>query len=448
VRAIGLEGRGVIAFDRKRAGVLLLVGLLVLLAGCTAPQATDESLAGTLGEVDGITHNETLSISASDGFSENELQRLVKRTMARIEYIRGQEFERMVDVEIISRSEYQDRRSGGRWEGTAAQWQNQVWEGLFVVGEDRNVSAVFDETFGASVQGYYLIGQDQIVIVSDSETPTISKRTLVHELVHALQDQQFGLDDRPATHDGQMARNGLVEGEASLVPRLYLDRCGAEWSCVQPPDASGSGGSIDPGLFSVVIYPYQQGPTFVETIREQGGWEAVDDSHDRLPVSTEQVIHPDRYPEEKPVDVGVPDRSGGNWSRLDHDPVGERLGEAALFAMLETNDVIDSEQPRLYRHPATAGWGGDRLVPYRHEDGEFGYVWNLTWDTRQDARQFYDAYLALLDSRGAAERGGNRYVVADDAFGDAFRVVLDGRTVRIVNGPTLDSLSSIHRADS
>jgi len=434
--------------DRKRVTALLLVGVLVVLAGCAAPQASDESLAGTLGEVDGITHNQSLSISASDGFTEEELQRLVKRTMARIEYVRGKEFERMVDVEVITRSEYRDRRSGSRWEGTAAQWQNQVWEGLFIVGEDRNVSAVFDETFGASVQGYYLIGQDQIVIVSDSETPTISKRTLVHELVHALQDQQFGLDDRPATRDGQMARNGLVEGEASLVPRLYLDRCGDEWSCIRPPSQGGSGGSIDPGLFSVVIYPYNQGPTFVETIREQGGWDAVDDVHDRLPESTEQVIHPDRYPDEEPLDVRVPDRSSAAWSRLEHDPVGERLGEAAIFAMFESNDVIDSENPRRYRHPASAGWGGDRLVPYRHEDGEFGYVWNLTWDTREDARDFHETYLALLDSNGGVERGENRYVVADDAFGDAFRVVLDGRTVRIVNGPTLDSLADIHRAAS
>jgi hypothetical protein len=433
---------------RTRVGALLLLGLLVGLAGCTAPQATDGSLGGTLGEVDGVSHNETLSISVEDGLTEAELQRLVKRTMARIEYVRGLEFEQMVDVEIISRSEYRDRRSGSRWEGTAAQWQNQVWEGLFIVGEDRNVSAVFGETFGASVQGYYLIGQDEIVIVSDSETPTISKRTLVHELVHALQDQQFGLNDRPATRDGQMARNGLVEGEASLVPRLYLDRCGAEWTCIQPPDTGGSGGGIDSGLFAVVIYPYNQGPMFVQTIREQGGWDAVDNVHDRLPESTEQVIHPGLYPEEEPLGVRVPDRSSGAWSRLDHDPVGERLGEAAIFAMLETNGVIERDNPRQYRHPATAGWGGDRLVPYRHENGEFGYVWNLTWDTREDAAQFHEAYLALLDSKGGVERGENRYVVADQAFGDAFRVVLDGRTVRIVNGPTLDSLADIHSAAS
>jgi hypothetical protein len=434
--------------DRTRVTGLLLVGLLVLLAGCGAPQATDDPLAGTLGEVDGVTHNETLSISASDGFTEAELQRLVKRTMARIEYIRGQEFDRMVDVEVITRAEYQNRRSGSRWEGTAAQWQNQVWEGLFVVGENRNVSAVFDETFGAAVQGYYLISQDQIVVVSDSETPTISRRTLVHELVHALQDQQFGLDDRPATRDGQMARNGFVEGEASLVPRLYLDRCGVEWSCIQPPDQGGSGGSIDPGLFSVVIYPYNQGPMFVETIREQGGWDAVDDVHDSLPESTEQVIHPDSYPGEEPLDVRVPDRSSAEWSRLDHDPVGERLGEAAIFAMLESNGIVDSESPQQYRNPASAGWGGDRLVPYRHEDGEFGYVWNLTWDSPEDAGEFHETYLALLDSKGGVERGENRYVVGDDAFGDAFRVVLDGRTVRVVNGPTLDSLDDIHRVDS
>lgn len=424
---------------------LLLVGIVVLLAGCAAPQVGGDSIDGTLGEVDGVTANESLSVSPEDGFNRTEIDGLVRRSMARIEVLRGKEFRRMVDVEIITRAEYREQRSNRSTGDVRRAWENQIYEGLFIVGEDRDVTAVTDETFGESVQGYYLPGQDRIVIVSDSETPTISKRTLVHELVHALQDQQFGLDNRPETQDGQMARNGVVEGEASLLPRLYFERCESEWSCIRPETATGEGGgSIDPGLFQVVIYPYEQGPSFVERLRDRGGWDAVDGLHRQLPASTEQLLHPETYPDEEPVDVRVPDRSSGEWSRLAHEPVGDRLGEAALFSMFVTNDVIEVDDPRSYQHPVTAGWGGDHLVPYRSDDGAFGYVWELAWDSTADAREFHDAYLDMLAAYGAIEDGQGRYVVPDGPFEDAFRVSRNGTRVRIVNAPTVEQLQAVH----
>jgi len=366
------ECDAVTASSHPVATGLAVVALAVLLAGCGAPQASSDSLAGTVGEVGGVAHNDSISVTAEDGFTEAELQRLVTRAMARVEYVRGIEFDRMVDVEVITRAEYRSRRSGSRWDGVAAEWQNQVWEGLFVVGEDRDVAAVYNQTFGSSVQGYYQPGREQIVIVSDGNTTTVDTGTLVHELVHALQDQRFGLDRWPDTRDGQMARNGLIEGEASLVPQLYFDRCGEEWACDRPETPPASSAGVDLGLFSVVIYPYDQGPSFVEQLREEGGWDAVDSAHDDQPASTEQVIHPEKYPDDEPDRVRVPDRSSDSWSRLDHEPVGERLGEAAIFTMFRTNGVIEPDAPRSYDHPASAGWGGDRLVPYTEEEPDLG----------------------------------------------------------------------------
>jgi len=422
---------------------LAIIAFVVVLAGCAAPQAGDATLGGTIGEVDGVTHDENIPITPADGFNESELDALVRRSMARVEVVRDREFERMVDVEVITRGEYRERRGNRSVGETESQWDNQVWEGLFIVGEDRDVTAVFDETFGTAVRGYYLPGEDRIVVVSDSPTPTVRKDTLVHELVHALQDQQFGLDERPPTRDEQMARNSVVEGEASLVPELYLDRCGAEWSCVRPSTGAPSG-SIDPDIYRVIIQPYDQGQTFVERIRDRGGWEAIDDLHSQYPDSTEQVLHRGRYPDEKPIEVNVSDRSGSEWSRLDHDPVGERLGEATIFSMLAANDVIETDQQRRYRHPVSAGWGGDRLVPYRSEAGEFGYVWEIVWDSRGDAEAFHDVYLDVLEGHDAVTRGAGRYVIPDGPFADAFRVSLDGRTVRIVNAPTIQELKKLH----
>ena len=423
---------------------ILLVGLVLVLAGCAAPQA-DTTLEPTIGEVDGVTYNQSIDVTAADGFTDEELDLLVKRSMARIERIRGLPFKRLVEVEVITREEYRQQRRNRSVGEPRRQFENQVWEGMFVVGEDRDVTEVRSSTFGESVQGYYLPGRDRIVIVSDEATPTISKRTLVHELVHALQDQQFGLQNRPDTQDGQLARNGVVEGEASLLPRRYLNRCEAEWSCIQPETSSGDGGSIDRGMYQIIIHPYTRGPAFVETFQVRDGWAAVDGLHEQLPTTTEQVIHSGKYPDEGAMKLQVPDRSDDAWSRLDHDPEAERIGEAAVFSMLLINDAIDAADPRRYRHPASAGWGGDRLVPYRSDDGEFGYVWTLTWDSTDDAAEFHDAYRDLLSSHDAEQVGENRYVISDGPFADAFRVTRDGRTVRIVNAPELEDLADVYQ---
>ncbi len=416
----------------------LLVVLVVALAGCSVPAAPDSGVGGD----DRYQPTQSIAVDASDGLNASEREAVVGRAMARIEVIRGLEFEESVDVRVITRAEYRQQRGGSN--ETHARWNNQVWEGLFIVGEDRSVDDAFNETLGSAVVGYYSPSEDEIVIVSDSETPTIDRGTLVHELVHALQDQQFGLDGGANTQDGQLARSGLIEGEANGIEDRYQDRCQGSWDCVDL-SSGGASGSVDRGVYLVVLAPYLTGPSFVDHLHSEGGWAAVDAAYERYPASTEQVIHPDRYPDETPVNVTVPDRSAETWHRFDHDPVGDTVGQASIHATFVTNGVQTAGVDTYgYRHPAAEGWGGDSLVPYRAGE-RYGYVWETAWDSRQDAEEFHAAYLDLLDKHGATQQGEGVYVVPEsDSFGDAFRVVLDGTRVRIVNAPSVTALSAVH----
>jgi hypothetical protein len=145
--------------------------------------------------------------------------------------------------------------------------------------------------------------------------------------------------------------------------------------------------------------------------------------------------------------VDVEDRSNGGWERFDVDPVADTVGEASIYAMFTHNDVIQPENRYRYQHPASEGWAGDSLVPYHRgdpADGDYGYVWKTEWDTEEDARQFHDAYLDLLESKDATRRGDGVYVVESGGFADAFRVERDGSTVTVVNAPTPDGLDAIH----
>ncbi|MFC7132915.1 MULTISPECIES: Hvo_1808 family surface protein [Salinibaculum] len=422
-----------------------LLTLLVVLAGCAAIGSTGDSgsaatPAGDLGVEAGYSYDDPVSVTVDDGLNASERDAVVARAMARIERMRGLEFTESVNVTVISRAEYREDQPFGT-NATHSQWNNQVWEGLFIVGEDRDISDVFNETYGGAVLGYYEPGSGDIVVVSDSETPTVDRDTLVHELVHALQDQRFGLDESPDTQDRQLARNGVVEGEASIIEDRYRANCGESWDCIESVPTSVAGGGVDRGLLDVVLYPYVVGPTFVETVQNDSGWEAIDSLHEDYPASTEQVTRPSLFPGEKPVNVSVADRSNPEWDRFDHDPVADTVGQASLYVMFADNGVIASGSGR-YQHPATDGWAGDALVPYRNGD-QYGYVWELAWDTPEDAREFGEAYRELL-GRFDATRDGDVYTVPDSStFGDAFRVTRDGTRVRIVNAPTVDALSAI-----
>jgi hypothetical protein len=416
----------------------------------------DDPTSDRLGWEAGYWYDESLSVNATDGLNASERGAVVARTMARVERIRGLEFESSVPVAVVDRETYSADENV-----TATAWDETVWEALLLVGEDESVAETFEAFYGASVQGSYVPSEDRIVVVSDAARPTIDRRTLAHELVHALQDQHFGpvfdRANRTGTRDATLAWQGLIEGDAGYVEDRYERRCGAEWSCLPRP-SSGPGASLDGnmGVYVAAYQPYSDGPAFVHSLRERGGWSTVNAAYADPPTSSAQVIHPERYPDWSAERVRVPDRSASTWTRFDRSPPGTTVGEASLFATLWANggtETFHLQRPsRPYRaynytHPVTTGWAGDRLVPYRNESGATGYVLRTEWATTGDAAAFAIAYRDLLRTRrGAERREGDVLVVPAGPYADAFRVTRNGTTVTITNAPTVEALDAVHRS--
>ncbi|ELZ33968.1 hypothetical protein C474_03375 [Halogeometricum pallidum JCM 14848] len=448
---------------------LLSVALaaLVVVSGCAAPVADPSAMPASwswpddpptdrIGWEAGYWYNESIAVDQSDGLNASEREAFVARTMARVERIRGLEFREAVPVEIISRERY--RSESDAFRSDPDPWQEQVYEAAFLVGENESVSDVLNQLYGGAIAGYYTPSDDRIVVVSDGETPTMSRATLAHELVHALQDQHFGFASTPPTHDGRIAANGLSEGDANYVEALYDERCSAEWDCVTAPDTEAGGGSdFDFGVYLTVYAPYSEGPQFVHSLRRRGGWDAVNAAYEDAPITAEQILHPEAYPDEGPADVTVRDRSSAAWSRFDRDRSTDRLGEVFIYTAFWDTDAIDRSSLRQqvgpysrynYTSNASAGWGGDELVPYRSGDGEFGYVWATEWDTERDAREFRTRYVEslLVGNLNATRVGPNVYVVEDGPFADAFRVRRSGTRVTVVNAPTVGRLDGVRAA--
>ena len=480
----------------KRSHAAAALVVLVVLAGCSAPFSggvpgvpgdsaddTDGSTAADggstvdladpasdrLGWEAGYWHNESIDVDQSDGLTDAEIDAFVGRSMARVEYLRGIEFDSEVPVEVIPRSEYRNGSSevATPAESDFAAWNNQVWEALFISGEDENVQRQLSDTQGSSVVGFYSPSDDEIKIITETpDSPVIRNTTLVHELVHAAQDQRFDLTDdvyRGETQDSDLAIDGLIEGDANYVQREYSSRCASgEWECVATPSQSGGSSGPQPnlGILLTVFQPYSDGPVYVSSRRDSGGWAAVNDEFDSPPESTEQVIH---VTDDDPVPIEFTDRARNGWELYPEQGTegSDTVGEASIYSMFwyqaraSNADTIDprgltrTDSPYdTYNYGAepSAGWGNDRVFPYHKGSGaaaEYGYVWVTEWDTERDAQEFLGAYRAILRAQGATQEADRVWVISEGPYADAFRVTRSGTRVVIVNAPTTDDLPDV-----
>lgn len=230
------------------------------------------------------------------------------------------------------------------------------------------------------------------------------KPVMAHELAHALQDQHFNLrrfERWPrGDSDAELAAQALVEGDATLAMSFYvvqnpLRALALRKSLAQMGDSSKQIDQAPRALRETLLFPYEQGMVWSLQLFRQGGWARLSQAFTDLPQSTEQILHAEKYlAREAPARVDIPDISpvlGTSWKRIDYDV----NGEWGLYLILDEHLRAEDESKR-----AAAGWGGDRYALYEDERAGKLFLAQLTqWDTEQDAREFYDAYVKRTEQR-------------------------------------------------
>ena len=468
--------------DNKNWSILLAVLLFLVLFGSmiaitrspaaqttavTAGNGPPDPGEDVLGWENGYWYNESIAVNQSDELNDTEFDAFVARSMARVEYLRQLEFTRNVAVDPIAREELRAVANNSTYPNTTtfgAPTNEQLWEALFLVDEPTNATRTIRQYHTAVVLGFAAEeGANRIVIVTENpENPAIRGETLVHELAHMLQHQQFNLSEpkyRPDTLDGEFAKDGLVEGGATYVHKLYVQKCRqGDWECIDtPPGWSNTGDFDHSGLSRLFYQPYSDGPVYIHNLIQRGGWESVSALHDSPPNSTEQIIHPEQ-PMESPAPLSFEDTSQNGWRIFEQQGQSyQRVGEAGIYTLFwyqanqhdisalgeqintETNRTFDTYN---YTSVPSAGWGNDRLIAYRKGEKR-GYVWKTVWDTKRDATEFYEVYRQVLEAHNAVQRGEHTWVIQNGNFADAFRVVRNGTAVVIVNGQTISDLDNL-----
>src|SRR3954451_794368 len=198
-----------------------------------------------------------------------------------------------------------------------------------------DLRAASSSIFGEQVAGYYDPHSRRLRVVSGASTSgrVLNEIVLAHELTHALEDQRLGLDqERLASNDDRaLAYLSLVEGSATDVMYDYGARyfSGEELLGGVLGSAFQGTGGLPPFVTAQLVFPYQRGLAFVQRLVQvgDGKWTLVDAAHrSHPPVSTEQILHPDKYlrfeePQRVRLDAGRV--LGDGWRRSVSGVLGE-----------------------------------------------------------------------------------------------------------------------------
>ncbi len=410
---------------------LLTIALLVMMAGARG---------GARGQ------NEDPTIAA-------ELARIARETAALREL---PPLERVDDV-LMSRQELQamlPELIAAEIDPAEIEAASRSLAALGLIPEGIDLVDLSVRLMGEQAAGFYDPITDEMLVVFDGEgNLDVEQYFYAHEIVHALQDAHLDPHDlmeetTSLNSDTSLARLALYEGDAVSASNDYLAQHPAlALALLREIGADFPELDQAPPIVGItLLFPYASGVAFVDRLRSEGGWDAVDAAYADIPVSTEQILHPLKYLDrDSPSVVALPDPAvtlGEGWRTVDEDTLGE-LQIAVLLADLGPGAGINGitgeiDLPESARN-AAAGWDGDRFALWEDAGGEREtLVWRSVWDTPQDARAFSRALAQSGNARwGGAFNGESPDDVALVTPDIAARIALDGQEVLYVQAPEL-----------
>ena len=420
------------------------------LFGCASapskPDNLDEALAGLPDDPGPRGSAGALSARASQRTPTPRETRAIGELMRAAERVRQLRFARPVPV-LVENRERITQYVSSQIEEEELERARVVYTALGLLPPDLDVRALLLRLMGEQVVGYYdsdakrLVVRDDVMRgfaerpsaeIADSDSELAEARiVLLHELVHALQDQHLALSEHIHAErdtDAANAFHALVEGDATLamigyalereqVPLHRLTGNPAQVrsfsDVVRHSPLAGSELEQAPAIVRVpLLSSYVDGLAFCASLHGRGGFTAIDRAHAAPPTTTEQVLHPERFARlDEPTKLELPDLTAlrdAGYELVREDTLGE-LEMGVYFAQAGTLDEA---------RRAADGWDGDRIRVYRHKVQPSAVVWLSVWDSEHDAEQAAAAAELVL-------RSGNVAVRAHSAvYRDGSRVLL------------------------
>ena len=246
---------------------------------------------------------------------------------------------------------------------------------------------------------YYSPTDREMVIRSDAaalkggELSASLRAVVVHELAHALQDQEFGLariDRRHTTSEESVAMTAILEGHANAAENMYVEENfdDKELELYQKDTTSSDTKvkSIPEVLSAQQSAPYVFGPTFIAALKQKGQQAITDVFLKKQPRSLAQIILPSKYfAGEEPTEIEPPAVPSKNEYAL-----SDQLNQLDIYFIL-VRALGALEALKL-----SDMWGNGHYTAYRAKDkngkGKFCVAMNVAGSTSTGTQKLSAAF--------------------------------------------------------
>jgi hypothetical protein len=405
------------------------------------------ALLPLLSNLSAPSHQDTGTAPAKR-WTQAELETVSDAIKSELEEMRGLKFKRPVQVKVTDKKgflEYARKRQEKTETPERRSRDECIAKMLGVVPPDMDLQATLEKLLEEQVGGFYEPGSDTFYLM-ETFGGDLAKIILSHELTHALDDQYFDLDGnlkklRQDT-DAEFAYSAVVEGSgtSAMYQWTFRHMKDLDRKALLEAGSVGSQGleEAPPFLWVPLIAVYLRGEGFL--VRTAGmniamkaaKMEDIRQAFEHPPRSAEQILHPEKYWDEKEIDepraVAIDSsKIAAGWKVLGEDTLGE-LYLALVTTPVEKRPKFDPQNQLSvlgisFTNKAAEGWGGDRVLLLGKGDARA--LWLVTvWDTPEDAQEFRDAAASEFqespDAKSAfhhrVERAGDSDVVVVVAY--------------------------------
>lgn len=246
------------------------------------------------------------------------------------------------------------------------------------------------------------------LFITDTTSSESQEPVLAHELSHAIADQNFNLAryirQGRKSDDGATARLAVMEGQATWLMSEYLARRLGQSLRDSPAlakmmsrvtEGSGQFPVFDQSplyLKLTLIFPYTEGMLFQNEVLQHDGDEGFAEVFRHPPVTTQQIIHPDKYFDHvEPTSPELPDpHLPPNYKPL----VGGTLGELDHAVLIE-QFAGKERSGKIAPH-----WRGSSYeLREKRKDASLVLLYAVEWDSEEIAREYFDVYRQTLSKK-------------------------------------------------
>jgi hypothetical protein len=234
--------------------------------------------------------------------------------------------------------------------------------------------------------------------ITDWASSNLQDEALIHEMAHALADQNFSLEkfSSKVEEDSEksLARQAVVEGQAVWLSREVLLHHGVDIN--SQPDKPSEPEEKYPVFDKAPLYfqqtlmfPYNEGEQFQKAVVQKFGKEGYTRVFRNPPVSAQQILHPELYFSAlAPLDPDLPEIKG--MKRLVEGPLGE-LDHSILLQQYAGEDAAHETSPH---------WRGGRYRIYENKkENRSVLVYRSIWNSEASAGRFFVQYQLVLKGK-------------------------------------------------